>query len=72
MFAKRIGLTQKFDPTAHADIKSVIEMGAGDAPNWWDPPAASSTTYFEHARGDDYVKTLYYSRGTTYLFITSW
>jgi len=67
-----MGFTQRFDPVAHADIKSMIEIGAGDAPGWWDPPNASDSTFFEHVRGDDCVRSLRYSNGTAYLLITSW
>ena len=71
-YAKALDLSTRFDESTHADIRSMIDIGAGDAPAWWDPPPSSSTTYFDHVRGDDYVKTLKYSNGTVYLFIGSW
>jgi hypothetical protein len=71
-YAKALNLSTRFDESKHSDIRSKIDIGAGDAPAWWDPPQSSSTTYFDHVKGDDYVKTLKYSNGTVYLFITSW
>ena len=71
-YAKALNLSTRFDDSKHADIRSTIDIGAGDAPAWWDPPRSSSTTYFDHVKGDDYVQTLKYSDGTVYLFIVSW
>lgn len=71
-YAKALGLVTRFDESKHADIRSSIDMGAGGAPSWWDPPRSSDTTYFKHLKGDDFVKTLKYSNGTVYVFITSW
>jgi len=71
-YAKSLDLTIRFDESKHADIRSSIDMGAGDAPSWWDPPRSNDTTYFDHVKGDDYVQTLKYSNGTVYLLIVSW
>ena len=71
-YAKALGLATRYDSSKHEDIKSYIDIGAGDTPVWWDPPKASVTTYFEYTKGDGYVKTLKYSDGTVYLFIVSW
>lgn len=71
-YAKSLDLTIRFDESKHADIRSSIDIGAGDVPSWWDPPRSSDTTYFDHVKGDDYVQTLKYLNGTVYLFIVSW
>jgi hypothetical protein len=71
-YAKNRGLTQRFDPIAHEDIRSMIEINAADAPYWWGPPPASTKTFFRYERGDHWVQTLSYSHGTVYLLTTSW
>ena len=71
-YAKALKLYERFDATKHAEIKSMIEIGIGGAPGWWDPPRASATTYFKHVKGDQYVQALNYSNGTVYYLITSW
>jgi hypothetical protein len=70
-YAKALNLSTRFDDSKHADIRSMIDIWAGDAP-WWNPPKSSNTTYFDHVKGDDYVQTLKYSNGTVYLLIVSW
>lgn len=71
-YAKALSMTTKFDESVHKEIRSMIDIGAGDAPVWWDPPRASGTTYFEHIRGSDRVQTLKYSNGAVYLLIVRW
>jgi hypothetical protein len=71
-YANELKIPFSFDASKHEDIRSMIDMGAGDAPSWWNPPSASETTFFDHVKGDDYVKSLKYSNGTVYLFIASW
>jgi len=71
-YAKALKMNTRFDATKHKEITSMINIGAGDAPSWWDPPKATGTTYFEYIQGDDYVQTLKYSNGTVYLLVISW
>lgn len=71
-YARVLGLTERFDPIKHAEIKSMIGIGAGDAPDWWNPPMTRDTTFFEHVKGDDNVRALNYSNGSVFYLMTSW
>ena len=71
-FATALGLTQRFDPVIHGDMRSTLEMGIGDAPEWWDPPSATTTTYFDHVEGGEFVEVLRYNNGTVYYLVSSW
>lgn len=71
LYAKNLGLIVRFDPAAHAQIASTINMGFGDAPSWWTPPVADRTTYFEHKHKDAF-RVLKYSAGYAYFVSTSW
>jgi hypothetical protein len=72
LYAKNLGLTDRFDPVAHADIESMINIGFGDSPAWWTPPVAGPTTYFQHKRGDDFLQVLKFSDGYAFFVSTSW
>ena len=72
LYAAELGLTELFDTMKHEDIKSVINIGVGDAPAWWNPPSASTSTYFKHVKGCDYLQALNYKDGTACLIILSW
>ena len=71
LYAKTLGLTASFDPVAHSDIASMINMRF-DGPDWWTPPPAEQTTYFRHKLGDDFIQVLKYSSGHAYFVSTSW
>lgn len=71
LYAKNLGLTERFDPVAHTDIASMINIGVG-GPAWWTPPSAGPTTYFQHKRDDDFLQVLKYSGGYAYFVSTSW
>lgn len=71
LYAKHLGLTERFDPVAHASIASMINMSF-DGPDWWTPPQAGPTTYFQHKRGDDFLEVLKFSEGYAYFVSTSW
>lgn len=71
LYAKNLGLTERFDPVAHVDIASMINMGIGGAPKWWTPHAAGPTTYFQHKRADS-LQVLKYSSGYAYFVSASW
>lgn len=43
-YARRLGLTVRFDPLKHAEIASSINMGVG-GPEWWNPPQATETIF---------------------------
>ena len=72
LYADNLKLTTQFSPNEHADIRSTIEAGIGDAPDWWDPPSASSSTYFKYRKGEEYLNVLYYENATAYLMFLSW
>ena len=72
LFAKNLGLTEHFDARSNAEIASIINMGVDDAPKWWAPPAATSTTYALFKRGQKGLRVLKYSEGRAYLLSTSW
>ena len=71
-YAKSLGLDQRFDPDVHQGFKSILNTKIGGAPLWWTPPEVDSTTYFEHKKGDDYLRVLRYHNGTVYLLESSW
>jgi hypothetical protein len=71
-YAKSLGLDQRFDPGEHQGFKSILDTKIGGAPLWWTPPEVDSTTYFEHKKGDDYLRVLRYHNGTVYLLESSW
>lgn len=71
-YAKSLGLDQQFDPDVHQGFKSILNTKIGGAPLWWTPPEVDSTTYFEHKKGDDYLRVLRYHNGTVYLLESSW
>ena len=71
-YAKSLGLYQRFDPGVHQGFKSILNTKIGGAPLWWTPPEVDSTTYFEHKKGDDYLRVLRYHNGTVYLLESSW
>ncbi len=71
LYAKHLGLTERFDPVAHADITNMINMSF-DVPDWWAPPQAGPTTYFQYKRGDDFLEVLKFSEGYVYFVSTSW
>ena len=71
-YAAALNLTERFDPSLHADIETMLNIGVGDAPAWWNPPKASETTYFEHTKGDDYLRYLKIADGRIYHLTLSW
>lgn len=72
VYAKKLGLNEQFDPIAHVDIASTLNMGFSDAPAWWTPPVASRTTYFQFIPSNDFLQILNYSGGYAYFVSTSW
>ena len=70
-YARNLGLTNRFDPIAHADIADHIMMSFG-GPGWWTPPAPSRTTYFAYKRGDCFIEVLKYSEGYVYFVSSAW
>jgi len=71
-YAKRLNLSLRYDETRHKEIRSLIEIGAGEAPDWWNPPRASATTFFKYTKGNDHVQSLNFKDGKVYYLITSW
>lgn len=71
LYAKKLGLSERFDPAAHHDIANLIDISF-DGPDWWTPPPATQTTYFGYERGDDFLQVLKYSSGYVYFVSTSW
>ncbi len=72
LFAKSLGLKERFDPIAHADIASWINVGFSDQPPWWNPPTAGQTTYFEYDPKHYSLRVLKYSSGYAYFVSASW
>lgn len=70
-YARRLGLSARFDPTLHHDIASYVNMGIVDAA-WWDPSGATTNTYFDYKKGDDYLQVLSYKDGYVYFKTVSW
>jgi hypothetical protein len=70
-YARSLGLTQRFDPARDDDFRPSIEAHlCGEA--WWDPPNASSGTYFRHTRGKERMQSLRFTHGTAYFLSCSW
>ncbi|MEI6071520.1 MAG: hypothetical protein WCS31_06990 [Verrucomicrobiae bacterium] len=70
-YARRLQLVTIFDPATHRNLESMINIGIGGAPPWWNPPKASKTTYFENNKSD-YLQVLSYSNGYVYYLVASW
>jgi hypothetical protein len=70
-YARRLKLATLFDPAIHHELKSLVNMGIGGAPKWWNPPSASASTYFEHKKSD-FLQVLSYSNGYVYYLVASW
>jgi hypothetical protein len=45
-YAKTLGFSERYSKVKHADIKTIIGMGAGNAPGWWTPPPVDENTFF--------------------------
>jgi hypothetical protein len=71
-YAKSLGLSERFDPDVNQGIQSTLNLKLYDAPAWWNPPEVDSTSYFEHKKGDDYMRVLRYYNGSVYLLELSW
>ena len=72
LYAKNLGLQERFDPAMHAKFAPAIDLGVGGAPSWWNPPSASSTTYFEYTEGKQSICVLKYANGHVYFMASSW
>ena len=72
IFARNLGLTQRFDPVAHNHIASTINMGVSHEVPWFRPPGADATTFFKHEPGREYLMVLTYADGYAYYLATSW
>ena len=72
LYASELELTEQYEPLKHEDIKSMLNMGIGDAPAWWNPPNASEATYFKYTKGDGYLQVLHYNQGTAYFMVSAW
>ena len=67
-YAKSMGFKTRFserDPN-----RMYANLGHGDAPEWWDPPRADETTYFEYDAG--WTRFLKYKEGVVYYMDCSW
>ncbi|EDY16070.1 hypothetical protein CfE428DRAFT_6395 [Chthoniobacter flavus Ellin428] len=72
LYARNLNLTSRFDPVEDAKIASMVNIGIGDAPKWWNPPSASASSYFRYAPGKERVEVLRYSNGYVYYLVTAW
>jgi hypothetical protein len=74
VFAKNLGLKTRFDPKIHGNVP-LADRGAGmtsEINSWWNPPAASGTTYLDYTPGDNYVSYLKYADGHVYFLAHEW
>ncbi len=72
-YAESLGLTKHFDESKNGKkLRALLNMLFGGDQDWWDPPDASKTTYYDYVKERDYIEALKYSNGTIYYFATSW
>ena len=71
-YISRLDNLVKYNPEIHTGDYSSIRMGAGDAPEWWDPPYTDETRYFIYTPGEDHVFYCVYGKGYVYAYCCYW
>jgi len=72
IYLDNLDITVKYDPTIHSDIRPRIDMGAGDAPDWWDEPGDMDVCYFNYTPDREYLERVKWKDGWVYFFRCSW
>jgi hypothetical protein len=71
-YLSNLNLTVKYDSKIHSTIKLHVNMGYGDAPEWWDEPDDMDCCYFKYTPNDEYIKRVKWKDGWVYFSACAW
>ena len=71
-FLSNLNLTVKYDSAIHSNMSSMINMGYGDAPDWWDEPHNLDFCYFDYTPDEEYLMRVKWTNGWVYFSVGSW
>jgi len=72
LYAKNLGLTEKYDPSKHDSISSHVGTIVGRVPNWWDDPRDLDNCYFLYTPDKDFMERIKWKNGWVYFLAISW
>ena len=72
IYAKRLGLTERYDPSVPRAAHDPLKNSLGGAPNWWNEPESLTNCYFRFTPGTDHVERVKWSDGWVYYLSIYW